>query len=252
MKTIVKKLLGKLGYKISKIDNNRYPIDYSKDFIEEYQSIEPYTMTTLERVYALKTAVQYVVNNNISGSYVECGVWKGGSCMMIANTLMQLNALSEEIWLYDTFSGMTNPTNDDIEIETNLKGMELLENIDKSTDDKFNMWAYAPKDIVIKNMESTGFPTDKIKYIQGKVEETLIQHRPSKIALLRLDTDWYESTKKELEDLYPLLVNGGVLIIDDYGHFEGAKKAVDEYFKKINQYPLMHRIDYSGRLIIKK
>ena len=251
MKTIVKKLLGKLGYKISKIDNNRYPIDYSKDFIEEYQSIEPYTMTSLERVYALKTAVQYVVNNNISGSYVECGVWKGGSCMMIANTLMQLNALSEEIWLYDTFSGMTNPTNEDIEIETNLKGMELLDNINKSTD-KFNMWAYAPKDIVIKNMESTGFPTDKIKYIQGKVEETLIQHRPSKIALLRLDTDWYESTKKELEALYPLLVNGGVLIIDDYGHFEGAKKAVDEYFKKINQYPLMHRIDYTGRLIIKK
>ena len=251
MKTIVKKLLGKLGYKISKIDNNRYPIDYSKDFIEEYQSIEPYTMTTLERVYALKTAVQYVVNNNISGSYVECGVWKGGSCMMIANTLMQLNALSEEIWLYDTFSGMTNPTNEDIEIETNLKGMELLDNINKSTD-KLNMWAYAPKDIVIKNMESTGFPTDKIKYIQGKVEETLIKHRPSKIALLRLDTDWYQSTKKELEDLYPLLVNGGVLIIDDYGHFEGAKKAVDEYFKKINQYPLMHRIDYSGRLIIKK
>ena len=251
MKTIVKKLLGKLGYKISKIDNNRYPIDYSKDFIEEYQSIEPYTMTTLERVYALKTAVQYVVNNNISGSYVECGVWKGGSCMMIANTLMQLNALSEEIWLYDTFSGMTNPTNEDIEIETNLKGMELLDNINKSTD-KLNMWAYAPKDIVIKNMESTGFPTDKIKYIQGKVEETLIKHRPSKIALLRLDTDWYQSTKKELEDLYPLLVNGGVLIIDDYGHFEGAKKAVDEYFKQINQYPLMHRIDYSGRLIIKK
>jgi len=251
MKTIVKKLLGKLGYKISKVNNNIYPIDYSIDFIEEYQSIEPYTMTSLERVYALKTAVQYLVNNNIRGSYVECGVWKGGSCMMIANTLMQLNALSEEIWLYDTFSGMTNPTNEDIEIETNLKGMELLDNINKSTD-KFNMWAYAPKDIVIKNMESTGFPTDKIKYIQGKVEETLIQHRPSKIALLRLDTDWYESTKKELEDLYPLLVNGGVLIIDDYGHFEGAKKAVDEYFKKINQYPLMHRIDYSGRLIIKK
>ena len=251
MKTIVKKLLGKLGYKLSKINNNRYPIDYTDDFIEEYQSIEPYTATSIERVYALKTAVQYIVNNNIGGSYVECGVWKGGSCMMIANTLMQLNALSEEIWLYDTFSGMTNPTNEDIEIETNLKGMELLDNINKSTD-KLNMWAYAPKDIVIKNMESTGFPTDKIKYIQGKVEETLIQHRPSKIALLRLDTDWYQSTKKELEDLYPLLVNGGVLIIDDYGHFEGAKKAVDEYFKQINQYPLMHRIDYSGRLIIKK
>ena len=93
---------------------------------------------------------------------------------------------------------------------------------------------------------------ENIKYIEGKVEQTLSDNNPGKIALLRLDTDWYESTKIELEVLYPLLVIGGVLIIDDYGLFHGAKKAVDEYFHSINEEPLMHRIDYSGRMIIKK
>ena len=74
---------------------------------------------------------------------------------------------------------------------------------------------------------------------------------PSGIALLRLDTDWYESTKHELEHLYPLLVSGGVIIIDDYGHWKGAKKAVDEYIKDNNLPLLLNRIDYTGRIGIK-
>lgn len=251
MKKVIKKLLSKAGYSISKIKINPYPIDYKKDFIEEYKLIEPYTMTSIDRIYALKTAIEYTINNNIDGSYVECGVWKGGSCMLIAKTLIDNQKIDKEIWLYDTFEGMTQPTNEDVEVETNLKGMELLENIDKTTD-KLNMWAYAPKDLVIQNMNSTGFPNRNIKYIEGRVEDTLSESKPKSIALLRLDTDWYESTKVELEQLYPLLVDGGILIIDDYGHFEGAKKAVDEYFKSIKQKPLMHRIDYSGRMIVKK
>ena len=251
MKKIIKNLLQKTGYKISRINKDVYPIDYSKDFIEEYQSVEPYTMTSIERIFALKSAVKYTIKNNLNGSYVECGVWKGGSCMMIAKTLIEMNRLDKEIWLYDTFEGMTNPTNEDVEVETNLKGMELLKNIDKTTD-KLNMWAYAPKDLVIKNMDSTGYEKKNIKYIEGKVEDTLISSMPKSIAMLRLDTDWYESTKIELEMLYPLLVSGGVLIIDDYGHFKGSKKAVDDYFNNIKEKPLLHRIDYSGRMVIKK
>ena len=171
--------------------------------------------------------------------------------MMMANTLVENGQFEREIWLYDTFDGMTNPTDDDIEVETKIKGIELLKGHDKTTD-KYNMWAYAPKDLVIKNMRSTTYPEKNIKYIEGKVEQTLTENSPREIALLRLDTDWYESTKIELEVLYPLLVSGGVLIIDDYGHFHGAKKAVDEYFHSINEEPLMHRIDYSGRMIVKR
>ena len=251
MKKIVKKIFNKIGYNISKIKKDEYPIDISKETLKIYKEVEPYTATSLERVNALLQSVVYITENNIDGEIVECGVWKGGSCMAVAIKLMQLEEKKREIWLYDTFEGMTEPTNDDVEIETGKKGKELLEGINKNTD-KYNMWAYAPKELVIKNMKKTQYPTDNIKYITGKVEKTLKERKPNKIALLRLDTDWYESTKAELEELYPHVVKDGIVIIDDYGHFEGAKRAVDEYFEKENNKPLLNRIDYTGRLIIKK
>ena len=170
--------------------------------------------------------------------------------MLIAKELIKQNNLNRNIWLYDTFDGMTQPTDDDIETETGIQGKDLLSNVEKTTE-KFNMWAYAPIEEVKNNMLKTNYPIDNIKYIKGKVEDTLKSNTPRKIALLRLDTDWYESTKIELETLYPLITKGGILIIDDYGHFEGAKRAVDDYFRKINQQPLLNRIDYTGRLIIK-
>ena len=135
--------------------------------------------------------------------------------MAIAKALMELNESTRKIWLYDTFEGMTEPTSHDVEIETGKKGKELLEGVERNTE-KFNMWAYAPKELVIKNMKKTGYPSDNIKYIIGKVENTLKSQKPQKIALLRLDTDWYESTKVELEELYPLIASGGILIVDDY------------------------------------
>lgn len=101
------------------------------------------------------------------------------------------------------------------------------------------------------NILSTGYPKEKINFVKGLVEETIPQTQINKIAILRLDTDWYSSTKFELEHLYPKLVKGGVLIIDDYGHWEGCKKAVDEYFTNNNIPIFMMRIDYTGRLIIK-
>ena len=139
----------------------------------------------------------------------------------------------------------------DLFISDNESPLQAAKKNDNTTD-KLNMWAYAPKDLVIKNMDSTGYAKNNIKYVEGKVEDTLISNMPKSIAMLRLDTDWYESTKIELELLYPLLVSGGVLIVDDYGHFKGARKAVDEYFISIDESPLLHRIDYSGRMIIKK
>jgi len=251
MKRIIKYILKIFGLKINKIKKDVYPIDINNNFIEEYKMIEAYTATSIERVYALKSAITYIIKNKIKGDFVECGVWKGGSCMLMAKTLVNEGEKERKIWMYDTFDGMTEPTDDDCEIETNVSGSDLLKNTPKSTD-KFNMWAYAPLEMVKKNMKKTMFPEERIHFIEGKVENTLSKVKPQNIALLRLDTDWYESTKCELEQLYPLLSIGGVLIVDDYGHFSGAKKAVDEYFSKTNVKPLMNRIDYSGRLIIKQ
>ncbi len=251
MKRIIKYILKIFGLKINKIRKDVYPIDINNNFIEEYKMIEAYTATSIERVYALKSAITYIIKNKIKGDFVECGVWKGGSCMLMAKTLVNEGEKERKIWMYDTFDGMTEPTDDDCEIETNVSGSDLLKNTPKNTD-KFNMWAYAPLEMVKKNMKKTMFPEECIHFIEGKVENTLSKIKPQNIALLRLDTDWYESTKCELEQLYPLLSIGGVLIVDDYGHFSGAKKAVDEYFSKTNVKPLMNRIDYSGRLIIKQ
>jgi hypothetical protein len=100
-------------------------------------------------------------------------------------------------------------------------------------------------------MGSTAYPGSHIHYVKGRVEDTIPKHAPQAIALLRLDTDWYESTRHELEHLFPRLVRGGVLILDDYGHWKGAKEAVDEYFAKLGRSPLLQRLDYSGRLAIK-
>ena len=162
MKNIIKKIIKLFGYQITKLNKVGYPIEYDNDFIKEFEAIEPFTMTSIERIFALKSAVKYIVKNNISGSFVECGVWKGGSCMLIANTLAEYEQFDSELWLYDTFDGMTKPTDEDVEVETGIKGMDLVKNLDKNTD-KFNMWAYAPKDLVIKNMRSTKYPEKKIK-----------------------------------------------------------------------------------------
>jgi len=251
IKKLIKGILEKFGYRISRIDSNVYPIDIPKESIDDFKDVEQYTATSIERASALLNSVEYIVNNEIIGDFVECGVWKGGSCMLMANKLNKLGDVDREIWMYDTFDGMTEPTEDDVEVETGIKGKDLLTGIQKNTD-KYNMWAYAPIDEVKKNIASTGYPIDKVKFIIGKVEETLLEYKPQRIALLRLDTDWYESTKIELDMLYPLISQGGVLIIDDYGHFEGARKAVNDYFKKTKQAPLLNRIDYTGRLIIKK
>ena len=252
IKKIIKKILKYLGYKISRVDFNEYPYDIDKQHIREYKNIKEYTVTNIERIDALLNSVKYISENDIEGDLVECGVWRGGSCMAMAKQMIKNNDVSRKIWLYDTFQGMTEPTEKDIEVETGKRVSDLMENEKKNTE-KYNVWAYAPIDEVKNNMINTNYPIDNINFIVGKVEDTLYSDKiPNKIALLRLDTDWYESTKIELEVLYPLLSSGGILIVDDYGHFEGARKAVDEYFSKFDKKPYIHRIDYTARIIIKQ
>src|SRR5262249_25761216 len=110
------------------------------------------------------------------------------------------------------------------------------------------IWCYSGLDEVASNMRSTGYPDDLVHLVKGKVEETIPGAAPAQIAVLRLDTDWYESTRHELEHLYPRLAPGGVLIIDDYGYWAGARKAVDEYFQGSL---FLSRIDGTGRIAIK-
>jgi hypothetical protein len=189
-----------------------------------------------------------VVKNDLDGAFVECGVWKGGSSMAMALTLNKLGAEKRDIYLYDTFSGMSVPGDVDISIRGEAARQTFSET---RTSDGGSDWCLSPLEEVKQNLFSTGYEQEKFHFIKGKVEETIPESIPKEIALLRLDTDWYESTKHELIHLFPLLQPNGVLIIDDYGHWEGARKAVDEYISDNNIRILLNRIDYTGRIAVK-
>ena len=112
-------------------------------------------------------------------------------------------------------------------------------------------WSFSPIEETRRNVLSTGYSPDRVHFVKGPVEQTIPANAPETIALLRLDTDFYESTRHELIHLFPRLVPGGVLIIDDYGHWEGARQAVDEYFKENKIRMLLNRVDYTGRIGVK-
>ena len=224
------------------------PVDFDPAAAATIRRVQPYTMTSPERLFSLVDAVRYISRTGIAGDVVECGVWRGGSMMATALTLMECGDLSRDLFLFDTFEGMAPPTERDVAIDGQLAS-KLLRSHEKTESD--SVWCYATLDHVRDAMTGTGYRTDAIHYIQGKVEDTIPLQAPSKISLLRLDTDWYESTRHELEHLFPRLVKGGVLIIDDYGHWKGAREAVDEYLSANKIKLLLNRIDYTGRIAVK-
>jgi hypothetical protein len=196
------------------------------------QQVQPYTMTSPERILAMRAAVELVCRSHVSGDIVECGVWRGGSMMAAALTMLERQQF-RALHLFDTFAGMTEAGIQD----GNTQGV--------------NAGSLAVSaDEVRSNLLSTGYPADLIRLVEGPVEETLPTHAPESVALLRLDTDWYASTIHELRHLYPVLSVGGVLIVDDYGHWQGARRAVDEYFDGTGA--AFKRIDDTGVMLVKE
>jgi len=167
----------------------------------------------------------------------------------MAATLLRCGDTSRDLWLYDTFAGMTAPTGDDVQEMSGRAAADILREHERTLEDPF--WGIAARDTVERNLGRTGYPFSRFRLVEGDVAVTLPETAPSRIALLRLDTDWHASTRHELEHLYPRLVSGGVLIIDDYGYWRGARKATDEFVATLRPRPLLHRIDYAGRICIK-
>jgi len=243
-------LLRKRLFNVGKAEDEQLDLMIKQDdgFYPMYEQCKPYTMTSIERMYALYKAVEYIVKSKLEGDFVECGVWKGGSSMMMALTLAKFGITDRKIYLYDTFTGMSEPSEFDSKAGESLLTKEKWV---RSQNGNHNKWCFSPLDEVEANMQATGYPIEKIVFVKGKVEETIPGLMPEAIALLRLDTDWYESTNHELNHLFPLLKLNGVLIIDDYGTWAGARKAVDEYFGDNDISILLNRIDSTGRLAIK-
>lgn len=213
-------------------------------FTDFFNYVKPYSMTSVERIEFLFKSLDHIRENKIEGDYVECGVWKGGNIIGMIKYLEYHNNLTNNIWAYDTFSGMTDPENVDVDLNGN-NSVDILDNE--------LVKAYCSLTQVKDNINNfiEKYPEENIKYIVGDVSETLLveENLPDSISLLRLDTDWYKSTKIELEVLYDRLSDNGILIIDDYGHWKGCKRAVDEFFKdkEFN----FEKIDYTGIFLIK-
>jgi len=232
----IQKIVNKMGYNIEPLTT--YGFFPGEEEIIKY--VKPYTLTPFTSIKSLIEATKYIIKNDISGSFIECGVWQGGSIMTIIKTLQELKIQDREIYLFDTFEGMSQPTKND----TTLTGETASENIQNIVD-----LTTVSLNNVKKNILDTGYDESLIHFVKGKVEETLPKTIIKEIALLRLDTDWYESTKCELEHLFPKLSNNGVIIIDDYDAWIGSRKAMDEYIKNNNIPILLHRIHPSGARI---
>jgi O-methyltransferase len=251
-------LTGLLGYRIVSVPSaaptrapapDRPPKPLPADYDEEAKRIicrvRPYTMTAPDKLFALILAARHVSRHSIPGDIVECGVWRGGSMQAAALALLDCGDASRDLYLFDTFAGMPPPGDRDLRHD-GRPAAELLAIRPREHD----VWAVATLADVREGFSHVPYPPERVHFVEGLVEETIPARAPERIAILRLDTDWYESTRHELEHLYDRLSPGGVLVIDDYGWWKGAREAVDEFVERSGARLLLLRMA-SGRIAVK-
>jgi hypothetical protein len=248
---ISKLLLAKFGFVINLGSTPASYPELSKEEIVFLKEVfaRSLTMTSFESLCTLAISCKHLSNSGIKGDFVEAGVWRGGSSIIAKHFL----AGDRKFYLFDTYSGMTMPTEYDYRVgaQNNQQALARWES-EKKTD--HNGWVFASLEEVTKNFDNFKLLDSTVVFCKGDVRETLLKEPlPDQIALLRLDTDFYDSTLVELQVLWPRLVSNGILILDDYGHWDGARKAVDDYFSSVEpRSSLMTPIAGGGRLIVKK
>lgn len=215
--------------------------DMDAGFWPLFNACRSFTMTSVERMYDLYKTVEYIARcPAIRGAIVETGVWRGGSMMLAAYTLIANGDTGRDIYLFDTFEGHPKP---DPEADVDIWGHAAAA-------DWHEGWGRVDEAEVRSNMLLTGYPAERIKLVKGMVEDTIASLGLAGLALVRLDTDWYAGTKAALDYCWPGISPGGVLIVDDYGHYRGQRQAVDEYFADRSPVKLT-RVDYACRSIVK-
>jgi O-methyltransferase len=242
----IRRLVRRVGFDVSRYPS--VPPDLSPEVVATFHAVRPYTMSGSERVDALVRSVHWILDRRVPGDVVECGVWRGGSMMAVARTLLERGNCDRELYLFDTFAGMPEAGIDDHYLDGRPADSVLREELGPKA--SMADWCNSSIDEVRRNMALTGYPDDRIHFVKGMVEDTIPEQAPKQIALLRLDTDWYASTRHELEHLFPRLPPGGIVIIDDYGTWGGSQKAVDEHLATLRQPLMLHRVDSTARLIV--
>lgn len=196
-----------------------------------------------KRIHSFNRYVEVVVSNNVSGDFVECGTWKGGVAALMLHHIVD-SKQSRKLYIYDTFMGMPSPGEND--------HPDAFKFYEDKKDGEFSDWCRAGVDVVEETLAAV--TPDYSKHcviVPGLVENTLDVTTPSSIAICRLDTDWYSSTKKEIETLYPKVSRGGFIVVDDYSDWPGCKQAIDEFLSNLDQDEYYLTIEH-GPLVIHK
>ncbi len=235
------------------------PDHFDPAFVAAYQRHRQATVLPWQGLYTAWSAARYVAERDVEGAIVECGVYKGGCSAIMAEAILRHSRAQppiRELYLYDTFRGMVEPSEHDskaapVGLAARSKARspdDVKARYGRRDRGDYVDWCYGSLDDVRATVGRSGYPEGRVHYVEGKVEDTIPGRAPARIALLRLDTDFYESTRHELIHLYPRLAAGGVLIIDDYEAWEGARRAVDEYFEEVGDRPLLLRDAANGAL----
>jgi O-methyltransferase len=193
-------------------------------FWDLYGTCARYSLLNITGFYNLFQSAHYLVRNKVPGDVVECGCFTGGAVIFLDLCFKALRQ-TKQLILFDTFEGPP------------LEHSDMVLGVPHSGHKLPDF-----EESVRLNIAEAGARAENFTLIRGDVLDTLSGYKPRSLAMLRLDTDFYESTQIEFKVLYPKLVSGGVLIVDDYGLFQGSRRATDEYFKS-GKMPLLNRID---------
>jgi O-methyltransferase len=259
MKQIVGSLVNSLGLEIrrkrSRIRRSgHYGLGYDLE-AEAYENILKilsHTMVGYERLITLYQQAVFCEHNDIAGSFVECGTWKGGAVGLMALANLKHGSKRRELHLFDSFEGVPEP-------DAAVDGQSALEDarqVGGGTGGKL-----VPIPLSVGTLEANkelleqtiGYDASRLRYHKGWFQDTLPAQADTvgNIAILRLDCDWYASTKICLDYLYDKVLPGGFVIIDDYGNYEGCRKAVDEFLQARGNKAYLNHIDATGRYLIK-
>lgn len=227
----------------------RFGLEEEADIKAAARKVSTHTMSSFERLATLWSQVRHLDQTGVPGDLVECGVWKGGSSGMMALAHMRAGTPTRSIHLFDSFEGLPEP---DAAVD-GAKAVRYSSNHASGKKESIGKCVGPLEDNQQLMGEIIQYPRDHVVYHKGWFENTIpaLPKTFGPIALLRLDGDWYESTKVCLDHLYDRVAPGGIVVIDDYGHWEGCKKAVDEFFRKRGIQPYLHYIDYTGRYFFK-
>lgn len=254
IKAYIQSVFNLLGFQVVRRDpepDSLFPVEIEEEDrkLLRYVIDNNLSMVSPEGLYSTLSAAKYVCENGVEGDFVECGVWRGGNAIIAAEIFLRYKS-DKKVFLFDTFSGMSEPSSEDRGLLDGQLAIAQYQDSDKGT---HNEWCYASLQEVRGNFANRNLLHQNVIFIQGDVAATLNEGKnlPDSISILRLDTDWYESTKLELETLFPRVSIGGCLIVDDYGFWSGSRKATDEYFKTQKTKPLFHATDFTRRIGVK-